>query len=344
MSNPFSITFGIEPSNYIKRIKESDKIISEFESEKPSNYVYIITGLRGSGKTVLLSSISNHFINENDWIVVDPGPKDNILENIASELYETGKLKKLFIKSEFSFSFHGISFSVEGKEPVSSVITLIKRMLDYLKKKGKKILITIDEVDNSEQMKIFIQAYQTLLRQNYPILLLMTGLYDSVSKLQDDKSLTFLYRAPKIYLNPLNISSIATSYGKYLEIGEDKALELAKMTKGYAYAYQVLGYLFYNRSEKEITIDLINEFDQYMAEYVYDKLYSELSDKEQNIVKSFNDNNPIKISDLCSKAKMDINFISVYRDRLLKKGIIFSPKYGYLEFCLPRFYEYLRNK
>ena len=233
---------------------------------------------------------------------------------------------------------------MEGKEPVSSVITLIKRMLDYLKKKGKKILITIDEVDNSEQMKIFIQAYQTLLRQNYPILLLMTGLYDSVSKLQDDKSLTFLYRAPKIYLNPLNISSIATSYGKYLEIGEDKALELAKMTKGYAYAYQVLGYLFYNRSEKEITIDLINEFDQYMAEYVYDKLYSELSDKEQNIVKSFNDNNPIKISDLCSKAKMDINFISVYRDRLLKKGIIFSPKYGYLEFCLPRFYEYLRNK
>ena len=59
MNNPFSMTFGIEPNNYIKRIKESEKIISEFSSETPSNYVYIITGLRGSGKTVLLSSISN---------------------------------------------------------------------------------------------------------------------------------------------------------------------------------------------------------------------------------------------------------------------------------------------
>ena len=30
MNNPFSMTFGIEPNNYIRRIKESELIINEF--------------------------------------------------------------------------------------------------------------------------------------------------------------------------------------------------------------------------------------------------------------------------------------------------------------------------
>lgn len=40
MNNPFSTTFGLEPNNFIKRVDESNKIISEFSSDNPSNYVY----------------------------------------------------------------------------------------------------------------------------------------------------------------------------------------------------------------------------------------------------------------------------------------------------------------
>lgn len=344
MNNPFSTTFGIEPSNYIKRNKESEKIISEFSSESPSNYVYIITGLRGSGKTVLLSSIANHFMNEKDWVVVDPGPKDNILENIASELFENGKTKKLFLKNEFSFSFHGLSFSIEGKEPVSSVNTILKKMLDYLKQKGKRVLITIDEADNSEQMKIFVQAYQSLLRLNYPIMLLMTGLYENIFKLQDNESLTFLYRAPKIFLEPLNIGAIASSYRNYLNVDFNTSIEIAKMTNGYAYAYQVLGYLLYQTDDKKVTEKIIGEYDQYLADYVYDKLFSELSDKEQKILLSFKSNQPIKFSELGDASGIEVKALSVYRDRLIKKGVLYSPSYGYVEFTLPRFYEYLLTK
>ena len=191
-NNPFTITFGIEPSAPIKRIVEAEKIIDDFSSDPIGNHVYIITGPRGCGKTVLLSCVANMLSKDKDWIVVDPGPKDNILENIASEIYETTKAKKLFLNGEFSFSFQGLTFSLKGKEPVTTAISLIKKMVGYLNKRGKRILITIDEADNSEQMKLFIQAYQSLIRQNYQIMLLMTGLYENISKLQDDKSLTFL--------------------------------------------------------------------------------------------------------------------------------------------------------
>ena len=59
--NPFCLTFGIEPSNAIKRIKDTNEVISSFSGDVSSNYLYFITGLRGSGKTVLLSSISSAF-------------------------------------------------------------------------------------------------------------------------------------------------------------------------------------------------------------------------------------------------------------------------------------------
>lgn len=342
MYNPFSTTFGMEPNNFIQRIEESKQIISEFNDVNPSNYVYLITGVRGSGKTVFLSHIANTLSQDDKWLVIDPGPKDNLLENIASELYEAGRVKHLFLKTEFNFSFQGITFSIKGENPVVNVLTLIKKMLEYLKKKGKRVLVTIDEVDNSNEMKYFIQAYQSLIRQNYPILLLMTGLYDNVSKLQDDKSLTFLYRAPKIQLGSLSLQTIASKYREYLNSDDETSIKLAKLTKGYAYAYQVLGYILYKNNTTEINSKLFEEYDQYLSEYVYEKLYSELSMQEKNVVLAFNSDDKVDMTELRLKTNLSTKELSVYRNRLIRKGIIKSISYGFVEFTLPRFNEFLK--
>lgn len=292
----------------------------------------------------MLSNVSNYLAKSDDWIVVDPGPKDQILENVASEIYETTIAKRLFLKGEFSFSFQGVSFSLKGKEPATTAISLIKKMVGYLNKKGKRVLITIDEVDNSPEMKKFVQAYESLIRHDYKILLLMTGLYENVSRLQDDTTLTFLYRAPKISLEPLSISAIASSYETHLGIDQDKAISLAKFTNGYAYAYQVLGHLLYDKDEKDLTKETISEFDQYMEDYVYDKVFSGLSSNEQRLLLSFKTNETVKVEGLRERSGFSFKTTGVYRDRLLKKGILQNPKYGYLKFSFPRFAEYLLYK
>lgn len=84
----------------------------------------------GSGKTVMLSYIYNYFNNHDNWIVVYPGQKNNLLKYLASELYEVRKMKHAFLKTEFSYSFHGLSLSIERSETVSSVNTLVKKILD----------------------------------------------------------------------------------------------------------------------------------------------------------------------------------------------------------------------
>ena len=77
MNNPFELTFGLKPSNYISRLKQSDEIISNFKS-KTGNKFFLITGVRGTGKTVMLSHISKQFENEKNWIVIEFIPNYDI--------------------------------------------------------------------------------------------------------------------------------------------------------------------------------------------------------------------------------------------------------------------------
>ena len=68
----------------------------------------------------------------------------------------------------------------------------------------------------------------------------MTGLYENINSLQNEKSLTFLYRAAKIELKPLNLRTIAENYHSKLSVDEETALKMARLTKGYSFAFQVL--------------------------------------------------------------------------------------------------------
>ena len=42
MNNPFELTFGLKPNNYISRLKQSEEIISNFTSP-PGNKSFLIT-------------------------------------------------------------------------------------------------------------------------------------------------------------------------------------------------------------------------------------------------------------------------------------------------------------
>lgn len=152
-----------------------------------------------------------------------------------------------------------------------------------------------------------------------------------------------MYRALKIYLGSLLIQNIAFSYKKYLQIDDYLAKEMAELTKGYAYAYQVLGHLMFKKEEKVIDEQLLLEFDQYLLEYVYEKLYSELPRKERQFLETMG-NGDNSIESIRKKTGIGNKELGVYSSRLIRKWIIRSPMYGYVEFALPRFKEFIDYK
>ena len=350
MDNPFSISFGKKPLQYISRYSSTNDIIETFESENPSTQAYMLVGVRGAGKTVMLSMIASELSEEEDWIVLELNPTRSLLESLAAKLYAIPKMSKAFIESKIDLSLLGIGLSMEKGNKIFDIEQAIDTMLVIVKKKKKKVLIVLDEVTNNQFVKEFASAFQIYIRKDYPLFLLMTGLYENVYSLQNDKSLTFLYRTPKVMLDALNITSILVTYQKVFGISPEEARRMAQLTKGYPFAFQVLGYLFWKEKDNlskdgfvKTYEKIMPVFDHMLQEYVYEKVWNELSLIERNIICYVAKNENVRIKDIRENLKMDSDKFTVYRSRLIKKGIIKSEGYGTISICLPRFEEYIRE-
>lgn len=59
---------------------------------------------------------------------------------------------------------------------------------------------------------------------------------------------------------------------------------------------------------------------------------------------NMNSNNHVEVFKVRERCDFDTKNSSVYRDRLIKKEIIKSSSYGFIEFTLPRLNEFLRLK
>lgn len=343
MNNPFTLSFGKKPTQFISRITQTNEIMENFQASDPSNQIYMLTGVRGSGKTVLMTTIANSLRTEADWVVLELNPERDLLQSLAVKLYSIPQMQELFLKSKIDISALGIGVSIEHAVPVTDIESALELMLGELKKAGKKLLLTVDEVTNSAYIKVFASAFQIFLRKDYPVFLLMTGLYENLYELQNDKSLTFLYRAPKIMMDPLNFTAVKKHYMDILALDGQQAEQMALLTKGYPFAFQVLGYLYWeNRGQKSLE-DILLEYDQYLEEYVYSKIWSELSELDKKIVYEMAVSKETKIKLIRERLEMKSELFSVYRDRLKRKGVVSSEQYGYLTLALPRFDEFVKT-
>ena len=343
-SNPFTLSFGNEPTEYISRIAEKDQLIRNISAEPPLSHYHVITGIRGSGKTVLLTTLSAHFEKEADYIVIELNPEDDMREALAAKLYSKCLIKRLFLEKNFSFSFSGISFSITGKNPVFNIDDLLDKMFAELTRQSKKVLVLIDEASNNAFLKQFALSVQILIRKNYGLFVVMTALYDNISAIENEKNLTFLVRAPRVYLTNLNMTSIVNSYQESLLVDETKARQFAKLTKGYAFAFQLLGYLLFEATEKELSAPLLSQFDQYLEEYVYNKVWLGLSTVEKQILRAIETDDTVQVGAIIEKLGMRKEYFSQYRDRLVKKGILAVPGWGQLAFALPRFKNFIDSR
>ena len=250
MTNPFSLSFGKSPLENIDRPVQKTEILDAFLSNPINQQIYMITGIRGSGKTVLMTDVSRRLSKEDDWTVIELNPETDMLHSFAAKLSRVDKFSETFRSAKINLSLLGLGLAIDGGPQIADDETAISRMLDSIRKRGDRVLVAVDEVTNNENIRKFVAAFQIFIRAELPVFLLMTGLFENVDDLQNQKSLTFLYRAPKIQLQPLNIPAIATRYRGMFHMEEENAYKMARLTKGYSFAFQVLGYLTF-RSENQ---------------------------------------------------------------------------------------------
>lgn len=343
MDNPFTLTFGKSPLESIDRPVQKNEIIEAFLATPINQQIYMITGVRGSGKTVLMTDVSHHLKEVEDWCVIDLNPETDMLHSFAAKLSRVEEFGEIFRRAKINLSLLGLGMELDGSLPIADDETAIIRMLESVKKKKKRVLVTVDEVTNNENIRKFAAAFQIFVREELPIFLLMTGLYENVDDLRNEKSLTFLYRAPRIQLQPLNVPAIANRYRGLFHMEEDDAFRMARLTKGYAFAFQVLGYLTF-QSENHCYQDVLSEYRQYLDDFVYEKLWSELSEKDKQVTRGIAETKNGESAEIREYMDMTGNSFQQYRRRLIKKGIVSGAEHGRLQFELPLFEEFVKDQ
>ncbi len=339
-NNPYTLSFGKQPYQSIPRIGEVNEVLEAFLNEPPTHQAYMITGVRGNGKTVLMTEIRNALKEHENWETIELSTSQNLLITLAQTLYEDNRFTKILTQGG-GFQVMGFGIQLNGNQDQAAPQIAIKNALEKFKKHGKKLLICIDEIISNNYVREFVSIFQILLKDDLPVYLLMTGLYENISNLMDEKNLTFLYRTPQIRIRPLNIGAIAENYRSSLGLSSDDAEKMAALTKGYSFAFQVFGYFTF-RHKGDFTTAL-PECRQYLEDYVYDKIWSELSRTDRLLLYAIAMSGTGKAKEVKEIADMNNNEYTPYRDRLIKKMLVNGDEYGYLKINLPLMEDFIKR-
>lgn len=157
--NPYVISFGRIPTQYISRTILIDTIIESLESNVIGEQAYKLTGVRGTGKTVTLTEIEKRMRQNKNWIVVGVRSNGNIIEDIIANLYSSVPFLTAFIDANLNLSKFGIGVNISQKSPVASLDYALKTILREIDRRKMRVLITIDEARKTMPMVDFIQEF-----------------------------------------------------------------------------------------------------------------------------------------------------------------------------------------
>ena len=350
--DPFTRTPGVAGTAMIET-HYAEEVITNFSSEISSKFVYKIVGLRGSGKSVEYSKILNYFSKKKDWLVYSLSAAGNPIETLIANLSSEKKIgtkqvrKVVNTGAEIQSQAKLMNFKAKvnvSKEYEKTVFvsdeSALTQLIQNASNKDYKILIGVDDISKTHEMVRFLSILGTmLLDAKKNVYFVCTGLSKNIEDFSSEVNLTFFKRSDSIEIKSLDKFDIATKYQELLNVSEEISVKMSKFVKGYAYAYQVLGSLYFKKSEEATFESLYPAFDKIMFQDSYDLIWNSLTEAEKEMVKAILLTSG-KTSEIKEKMNNPANYDSL-RDRLLKKHLIETKEHGYIEINLPRFKEYV---
>lgn len=353
--NPFNPSFGKVPQIYLDRTGQVEQVVDSLENPNSPYQTSLIYGMRGVGKTAFLTDVSQIMSEKKDWVVVDLAMGHDMINSLIGAIYsavDDDFRQTLSTIEGVTFSIMGVQSDLMARDNMTGYQFALEEVLKKLQSKNKSLLVTIDEVNATPEMIELTSIYQIMIRKNYRISLVMTGLPDKVSELQNNDVLTFLLRSGRVVLSPLNSSDVKIRYRQVFEKGgfkiNDEILNrMVELVKGYAYAFQLLGYLIWEKGDIQITEStlkaILDEYKLQLYRNAYSKVYQEMSEKDREFVSimAHSKRDSVEISYIREQMQQSSTYVAVYRRRLKDSQIILVPSYGHVEFSLPLFSEFV---
>ena len=378
--NPFAPGAGSRPPELAGRetiLQDAHTAIQRALLGKQSRSQMLL-GLRGVGKTVLLSKIeemadgAGHVTSSIEAPEGKPlsellVPKINqalrkfsTTENAKAKAHQALRALRSFA-SVFKLSYGDVSISVDPEAGVadsgdieSDLPELFVRVGEAAKAAGKAWTLLVDEVQylRSTDLAALIVALHKISQKDLPVLFFGAGLPQVAALSGDAKSYAErLFHYPAVGALQRDDARTAIRQpiqGEGQSISEDALQEVLSRTQGYPYFLQEWGYQCWNIAEgPEIQLPdaskAAGEATRRLDDGFFKVRFDRLTPKEREYVIAMATlgPGPYRSSDVAVALTETHQSLGPRRSKIISKGMIYSPSHGDIAFTVPMFNEYL---
>ena len=191
------------------------------------------------------------------------------------------------------------------------------------------------------------------------IALVFASLPSIMDEVLNDKVLTFLRRSLHMQLRDIPVIDIRDAYIETVTasgkaISEDIALAAARISDGYPYMIQLMGYYMWQAAERRSS-DVIEPEDVERAQSdsliafgdaVCVPVFSSLTDAQREFVLHMAESvdEEVSLQEIAEKAQKSSSWASKYRASLIDDRVIEPAGRGKVRFAIPHFREYLQRR
>jgi hypothetical protein len=382
--NPYAPGAGTIPPQLAGR----DEIISKADIalERCRNGLsfrgLLLVGLRGVGKTVLLTKITQEAESKALTVVSLETPEGRSLPALlipalrsallrVDRMKANGDLAKKALRTLGGFlgamkvKYEDVEFSLDlGKElGTADSGDLEQDLTDLLlavgaaaKEKKTALVLAIDEIQYLpvEQFAALIMALHKCTQRQMPVILLGAGLPQLVAQAGEAKSYAErLFEYPEI--GPLDSQAARKAMvnpAKALEVEyeEEAILHVLDQTKGYPYFLQEWGKHCWQAADASPIKLSDAKFATQTAVTELDSSFfrvrfDRLTPSEKKYLRAMAELGPgtHRSGDISNLLKKEVQAVAPVRASLIKKGMIYSPSHGDNAFTVPLFDEFMKR-
>ena len=375
--NPYTPGAGVMPGYLAGRddiIQDGKDSIYSLMNGYPRQPI-IYYGLRGVGKTVLLTALKEYAIKEGVLAFhFEIQEKVSLINDIIlsanqtlAKISKVEKIKNIFEVAKNSLQSFTLTYttgensiSVEMNKKLSEMMlqsNLVELLLNLgrLAKESKNTIIYfIDEIQYAKQneLEALITAQHRINQERLPITIIAAGLPKILvnmteSKTYAERMFAFVEISSLEYKDAKNA---IVNPGKPFDITytEEALKEIYQITEGYPYFIQQFCYLI-SKKYKDIDLNIVNEmksiFFKELDKSFFKVRFDKCTPREKEFMFAMANCGelPCTVASVAHILNKDLKSISPIRARLINKGLIYATRYGEIDFTVPKFDEFLKR-
>lgn len=362
-------------------LDQAKTLLGRVKKQKPERSL-LLTGLRGVGKTVLLNEIERLACEEGFRTItleaydgkslaalLAPNLRSLLFEfnrgaNIGNKAKRALTVLKSFVNS-ISLKLGGLEIGIDLEPETGTADSgdleidlpeLFIAVAEAAEERGRPVAIIIDEIQylNITELSALIMAMHKMQQRVLPLVLVAAGLPILPALAGESKSYAErLFDFPLI--GPLNKDDAGIALRdpvktEGVEFCDDAIEEIYNLTQGYPYFLQEWGYQAWNLAETSpISLNVIKEANEVVLKRLDENFFrvrfERLTPREKVYLHAMADlgEGPYKTGEIAKRLNTSVSSLSTPRASLVRKGMIYSPEYGDMDFTVPLFGDFIKR-